>query len=146
MAVYFRGDIAKATPSIDMSGYKDGKLKTPYADRVIENYQLARLIGAGNDAVGPNGGLTYTFYEDEDCKDLVDNGLTGGRNTAQNAYYNPYNQPQEEAVTTTTPLPSGANVVGMASANLGAGLAGGNKNRNRYQSGYNPFEQVPWGF
>lgn len=73
--------VNKATPSIDMSGYKDGKLKTPYADGVIENYQLARLIGAGNDAVGPNGGLTYTFYEDEDCKDLVDNGLTGGTNT-----------------------------------------------------------------
>ena len=68
--------------------------------------------------------------------------LTGGRNTTQNIYYNPYSQTQEEPESSTSM--AGGNVVGMASANLGAGLTGKKFPGFGREEPFNKFEESPF--
>lgn len=66
--------VNKATPTIDVSGYKDGRFDTQYTGSAITDYEKATLTGAGNGAVEPTGDLVYTFYKDADCKNEVEDG------------------------------------------------------------------------
>lgn len=66
--------VNKATPTIDVTGYEEGKFETPYTGSAITGYDKATLTGAGNGAVKPDGDLVYTFYTDADCKNKVEGG------------------------------------------------------------------------
>ena len=71
--------VNKATPTINVSGYKDGRFDTQYTGSAITGYEKATLTGAGNGAVDPTGELVYTFYTDQSCSEntKVNNGQTG---------------------------------------------------------------------
>lgn len=66
--------VNKATPTIDVSEYTDGKFDTQYTGSAITDYEKATLTGAGNGAVEPTGTLVYTFYADGACEEKLDNG------------------------------------------------------------------------
>ena len=79
--------VNKATPTIDISEYEDGRFVTGYTGNPITGYDKATLSGVTG--IDPTGDLVYTFYTDQECATEVTNGggTDGNIPIAVDTYY-----------------------------------------------------------